>query len=149
MLYDVIDLLVKLVGLEKRSPPHKNGMCNLQHPVRHFEVIWRDTADKVLEDKCLVFRAPSNLTSQSFTNLYECVPPLPEVRVCYNADCLAKLGLDVRGRQDHETNELLLDGSDLIGGQLVVSIFVLHHRICQNCPCGSLNGCRSWTIPRS
>lgn len=66
MFHDVVDLLVKLVGLEQRPPPHENGMCNLQNSVCDFEVVWRDPADKVLEDKGLVFRTSSHLSSQSF-----------------------------------------------------------------------------------
>lgn len=56
MFHNMVDLLVKLVGLEQRSPPHENGMRNLQNSVRHFVIIWRDSADKVLEDKSLVLR---------------------------------------------------------------------------------------------
>lgn len=53
----MIDLLVELVGLEQRPPPHKNGMCNLQNSVRNFEVIRRDSADKVLEDNGSVLKS--------------------------------------------------------------------------------------------
>lgn len=53
------------------------------------------------------------------------IPSLPKVTVCNGADCLAELGLH-RGRDgDHEANELCLDGDNLGGGELVVSIFVL------------------------
>lgn len=116
MFHNMVDLLVKLVGLEQRPPPHENGMCNLQNSVRHFEVIWRDSADKVLRDKGLVGGRTTTCRPRASTNLYERVPSLPEVGVCYNTDGFAKLGLDVRGRQDHETNKLLLDGGDLFGG---------------------------------
>lgn len=64
MFHNMVDLLVKLVGLEQRSPPHENGMCNLQNSVRHFEVIWRDSADKVLEDKSLALRAYSHVVPE-------------------------------------------------------------------------------------
>lgn len=66
MFHDMIDFLVKLVGLEQRSPPHEYGMCNLQNSICHFEVIWRDSADEVLEDKGLVSRTCNQLSSQSF-----------------------------------------------------------------------------------
>lgn len=55
MFHDMVDLLVKLVGLEQRSPPNEDGMCDLQNSVCHFEVIWRDSTDKILENRSLVF----------------------------------------------------------------------------------------------
>jgi len=57
--------------------------------------------------------------------LCECVPPPPKVRVGNDADSLAELALDGRWRRDHEADEALLDGADLILRQLVVAFFVL------------------------
>lgn len=66
VFHDMVYLLVKLVGLEQRSPPHENGMCNLQNSVRDFEVIWRYSANKILEDESLVFWAFGHLLSLGF-----------------------------------------------------------------------------------
>lgn len=57
--------------------------------------------------------------------LNECVPSLPEVRVGDQAYGIAKLCLNGRWACDHESNELLLDGGDLIDRELVGAIYIL------------------------
>lgn len=41
-----------------------------------------------------------------------------------DTDCITELCLHAGRRRDHETDELLLDCGDFIGGKLVISLFV-------------------------
>ena len=59
------------------------------------------------------------------TCLRQGIPPLPEVRVCNDADSLTELALDSWWTGYHKANKLLFYRRDLVNGQFVVSIFVL------------------------
>lgn len=58
------------------------------------------------------------------TYIHKGVPSLPEVTVRNHTDCLSQLRLDTRRDRNHQTDQLLLNGRDLLQLQFVVSIFI-------------------------
>lgn len=53
------------------------------------------------------------------------IPSPPKIGVCNDANGFAQLLLNVGRARNHQTDELLLDGLDLILGDFVVALLVL------------------------
>ena len=100
---NVVDLEVQVVRAVQRSPALEDGVRHLEHTVVDLRVVGREARDQVC---------------------HQGVPSLPEVRVGDQADSFTQLCLDGRGTGDHEADQLLLDGDDLILGQQVLAVAV-------------------------
>lgn len=59
------------------------------------------------------------------TDLHKSIPLLPKVAVCYHAHGISQLCLQIGWHSYHQSNQLLLNGTDIFGRQLVLPIFVL------------------------
>lgn len=58
------------------------------------------------------------------TYVHQGIPSLPKVTIRDRADGFTQLALDARGYRDHQTDQLPLDGRNLVERQLVVPILV-------------------------
>jgi hypothetical protein len=119
----VVDFCEELVGPEERPPALEDGVCYLQHAVVDRDVVDSQARDEILPTSAHVLRR-NTLFPDTYVN--QGVPPLPEVAICYDADGIAELGLEVGRDGDHETDDLLFDGSHLVLRQPVVPIFILY-----------------------
>lgn len=60
----------------------------------------------------------------AITYIYQSIPTLPEITVGNHTDRLTKLGSDRRRNRNHQSDQLTLDGRNLIQRQLVFAIFI-------------------------
>lgn len=58
------------------------------------------------------------------THIHKCIPPLVKITISDHADSLTQLRLDSLGDQDHQVDQLPLDGRNLFKGELVVAFFI-------------------------
>lgn len=128
-LNDMVDLQVQLVGSEERAPAGEDGVCHLKNANVGLGVGRREPANEFLGayGKHEVVRSAALRTY-----LCQSVPSPPEVRVSYDTDGFTELCLDIGGGGDHEANQALFDGGNLILGELVVALLVL--RIVRSAP---------------
>jgi hypothetical protein len=61
------------------------------------------------------------------SNLRQCLPSPPKVRVCDDADSFTELCLYIWRGADHKTNQTIFYLRDLSVGELVVSLLILEH----------------------
>ena len=58
------------------------------------------------------------------TYIHQVVPSFPEITVGNYTDGLSQLGLNTSRDRNHQTDQLLLDSSDLVQMKFVVAIFI-------------------------
>jgi hypothetical protein len=118
---NMVDLRIKRIGLEQRSPSLENGVRDLEHTNVDGRVGRRQLGNKILSrpkgQHCII-------TLDWTTYIHESLPLLPEVTVGDHTDGLTQLALNAWRDRDHQVDQLALEGLDLIALQLVVSVLI-------------------------
>jgi len=78
-------------------------MRNLQDTIVDLSIVGRETRHQVI---------------------HKSIPPLPEITVCNNTDCLSQLRLYRWWHPYHESNQLALNRRHLILRKLVIAILI-------------------------
>jgi len=119
----MVNFSVQLVRLEKRPPSLENRVRNLEHTNVGGRVTRLKSGNKVLQ-KNKPSTIVQHISLSATTYIHQVVPSLPEITVGNHTDGLSQLGLNTSRDRNHQTDQFLLDSSDLVQLKLVVSIFI-------------------------
>lgn len=120
----MVDLSIELIRLKQGPPSLENRVCNLKHTNVGGRVLRLESGNKVLENSAVNNHPTFHTKVPSTTYIHQVIPSLPEVTISDHTDGLSQLGLNTSRDRNHQTDQFLLDSSDLVQLKLVVSIFI-------------------------